>query len=181
MKALHLLVAAILIAGASVSAATEPRQGAAAEQAARTLIRTEIDPATFDELYVQASRAAVQNLEAAVQPSLQRALTDDERKRLSLFWQRKMRELLPYSAIEDRLVPRVTKQLSLEELQEINRFNGSPVGRKLAEVQAVISFEARASGEQMGKRLADKDWQAKVDEELKREFPLWFPTPGPGK
>jgi hypothetical protein len=181
VNAQHLLVAAILLAAPIGSLASEPPPGDTPEQATRTLIRTEIAPELFDGLYVQAARAAVQNFEPAVRSSIGRALTDDEKQRLQEFWQRKIRDLLPYSAIEDRLVPLVTKQLSVEELREINRFNSSPVGRKFAEMQVMISGEARAAGEELGKKLSDRDWQAKVDGEMKKEFPQLFPAAGFGK
>ncbi len=70
----------------------------------------------------------------------------------------------------------MVKNVSLEDLQEIKRFSDSPAGRRYAEVQAVIVREGRAAGEQLGKKLADTEWQTRVVEDLKREFPQWFPA-----
>ena len=178
---LCLVALTLLFVRSGTSLAAEPRSDETAEQAARVLIRTEIDPKVFDDLYVQASSAAVKNLEEAIRPSLRRGLTDDERKRLSLFWQRKIRELMPYSAIENRLVPLITKQVSLEDLEEINRFNSSSVGRKASEAQNLMSRETMAAGEQLGNKLGDKVWQSKVEEEMRRQFPQLFPRAIGGK
>ena len=162
---------------AAVAAADPALAGAKpeAEQIAREVVRTEINPAMMDELYLQAAEAASTNFQLAIQPGIKRALTDDEKQRLFVFWHEEMKVLLPYSAIEDMMVPIVSKNLSEEDLREVQRFFDTPAGRHLIEVKAVLMREGRAAGEQLGKRLADKDWQARVTAKMAEQFPQWFP------
>jgi len=157
------------------AAAAEP----GADELAREIVRNQVSPATMDDVYLQAAQQASNNFQLAIQPAIKRAVTEDEKQRLLLFWHTRIKDLLPYSAIEDLIAPVVTKNLSLEDLQEISRFTQSPTGRRYTEVQAVIMRESRAAGEQLGKKLADKEWQAKVVEDVKREFPQWFPASTP--
>ena len=77
------------------------------------------------------------------------------------------------------MVPIVSKNLSEEELREVQRFFDSPAGRHLIEVKAVLMREGRSAGEQLGKRLADKDWQARVTAKMAEQFPQWFPEAPP--
>jgi hypothetical protein len=152
-----------------------------ADDVAREIIRNQFSTATMDELYLQAAQQASTSFQLAIQPTLKRAVTDDEKQRLLVFWHAKIKDLLPYSAVEDVIAPILTKNVSLEDLQEINRFTQSPAGRRYADVQALITRESRSAGEQLGRKLADKEWQTKIVGELKEEFPQWFPASPPNE
>lgn len=173
---LHRVVTGVLVVAGIACGLVFAQPEPGATDIAKEIVRNQLSPAMMEEVYVQASQAASTQFQLAIQPAIKRAVTRDEQQRLLLFWHDKVKDLFPYSAIEDVIVSVVTKNVSLEDLQEIKRFSDSPAGRRYAEVQAVIVREARAAGEQLGAKLADKEWQARVAEELKREFPQWFPA-----
>jgi hypothetical protein len=150
----------------------------AAEEAARELVRNQIGPEYMEGIYQETAQAIALRFQADIQPTLKRALSDNEKQRLVFFWYGKIKELLPTSVVESLLVPVVTKYLTTNEIQELNRFYNTPLGKKLTKLLPSLTREAEAAGEQLGtKSLADKRVIAATTQELKTQFPQWFPTP----
>ena len=177
----RVIVPILMVAALATPCLAGNAEEGVAEQLARELVRLQLPPSSLDEMYVQATQAAVVNFENGIQPAIKRALTENEKQRLVLFWRKEIEAMLPYSSLEDLIVPVVTKNLTLDELQEIIKFSNSPAGRKLAEVQPIISREARSSGEMFARKFADKDWQARIAAELKEQFPQWYAKPEGGE
>jgi uncharacterized protein len=146
------------------------------EAAARTMVRTLIEPGMLKELYQTVAEQMATQFEVSIQPTLGRALTDNEKQRLVSFWHGKIVELMPSSTLEDLLVPVLTKHLSLAELRAIDEFYDTPAGRKLIEVQPLLMREAEVSGEQLGEKLANQEWVEATMKDLKAQFPSWFPA-----
>lgn len=150
-------------------------QSRSLEEAARLFIRNQVPADTLEELYDRAARMASLSFRAEMQAALERPISEREKQRLDLFWYQKIKELLPYSVLEDLCVPIITEHLTLDELREINRFFDTPVGKKLASVEAAMTKEAKGAGEELGRRMSDTDWMAATVEDLKVQFPEWFP------
>lgn len=146
--------------------------------AARELARTQFTDDTLEELYGQAASAAAMSFENSIQPALGRALTEGEKQRLLRFWHGQMVAIMPRSALEDLLVPLIARNLSLADLDEINRFNASAAGQRLTKVLPLLMREGQTAGERFATTMADEKWQAQMLEGLKSEFPQWFPAEG---
>lgn len=174
----------VLLLG-SVTLCAQPASSTSDEQrlntAARDLIRSQVRPEMLEELYTEGAGSASLHFQAALQPSLKRALSEDEKQRLYLFWYRKIKELLPYSTIQDLLSPVVAKHLTLAEMEQINEFYQTPVGRKLTDLAPALTREGRAAGEGLGRKMADKEWIENTTAELKRDLPSLFPEDSPDK
>lgn len=176
MHAVNVGLALIILSTATVFAQAKSTIAPAHEMAVRQLIRNQIAPEYLEDIYTEAARAAALDFQAQIQPALKRALSDDEKQRLWLFWYRKMKEAMPYAALEEMLLPVVAKYLTRAEVETINRFYQTPVGKKLVSLMPIIARESRGAGEEMGRKLADAKWVKSATEQLKGEFPYWFPA-----
>ncbi len=145
------------------------------ENAARAFIRIQVPEDFLEEVYQQSAQAAAMAVENQIQPAIGRAVTESEHSRLIMVLHTQMKELLPYSVLEDLMFPIVAKYLTLEDLRELNAFFNSDVGRKYTSIQAVLARESRIAGELLGQRMADGEWGQRLGRELKRQFPQWFP------
>ncbi len=173
---------AVMVLSMATVLAQETRPIAPAhDRAVRELIRQHIGPEYLEDVYAEAAGAAALHFQAQIQPALKRALSDDEKKRLWQFWHRKVKELMPPTSLEETLVPVVAKNLTLPEVEEINRFYQTPAGKKLASLTALLGREARSAGEEMVRKLADDKWVKSATEQLKAEFPSWFPAIAPAR
>lgn len=161
---------------AKKASAQAPQLSPDIEAAARDLVRHQFPPEYLQEVYQQATQMAVVAVENNIQPSIGRALSASERSRLTILCNDFMREALPYSEIEDLLYPIVAKHLTLEELNEINSFLKSPVGKKLTSANAALMREGQVAGELLGQRLSESDLGRKFSDRLRSEFPQWFPA-----
>lgn len=174
MRMLKVVIAAILLIASVSSSHAAGTPDKEADTVARQLVRTQIGPEYLEEIYTQGSQAATVNFENQILPALKRPLTANEKQRLLLFWHTRIKELIPYSVLEDLLVPVVTKHLTVEEMSEIIRFYDTPAGRKLTSVLPALTREAQSAGEQLGSKMADKKWLDATVEALKAEFPQFF-------
>jgi uncharacterized protein len=170
---LALVLMVIVSQPAQASPATESRQ----ELAVRELIRNQITPEYLETIYVDAASQASTQFQASIQPTLGRALFDDEKERLYAFWYRKVREMIPYESLEKILVPVFSRYFSLEELEEINQFYSTPVGRRLIELTPTLSREGGNAGRMLASKLtSSNEWMSSMLAELRAEFPYWFPN-----
>ncbi len=146
-----------------------------ADRLAREIVHADISEESLAEMHLIGAQTATNAFLAKMQVAIKREATQDEHDRLLLFYRDIMREIMPYSAMEDLLVPIVTKNLSLDDLREIKRFGESPAGRRLRDVQAQLMREAKAGGGELARRkMADKAWSDAMLSSLKKEFPQWF-------
>jgi hypothetical protein len=146
------------------------------EAAVRELIRATITPEYLEEVYATAAQQAAVQFQASIQPSLGRELTISENQRLYQFWNRKVREIMSYTALEKILTPVYTRLFTLEEVEEINRFYGTPTGIKLIELLPTLTREASNAGAQLATGfVSDQTWMTQTLSELQTEFPDWFP------
>lgn len=145
------------------------------EAAVRELIRTSVTPEYLEEVYATAAQQAAVQFQASIQPSLGRELTVGENQRLYQFWNRKVREIMSYTALEKVLTPVYMRLFTLEEVEEINRFYRTPTGAKLIDLLPTLTREAARAGEQLASGfVADPDWMTQTLDELRVEFPDWF-------
>jgi hypothetical protein len=79
--------------------------------------------------------------------------------------------------LDQMFIPTLIKYFTLDELREVNQFYDTPTGKKLTKLNPILSREMQSVGENIGAKVADKKWQATVLEELKSEFPQWYPAP----
>jgi hypothetical protein len=156
----------------------EAQDGSALEKAAREFVRYQLPAESLEETYHQATQASVVAIENSIQPIIGRAVSDSERSRLTILCNQMIREVLPYSELEDLVYPIVANHLTLEELEAINLFMASPVGQKYVSVSAALMREGQAAGELLGQRLADSEWGEQFGEELRSQFPQWFVEDG---
>jgi len=68
----------------------------------------------------------------------------------------------------------MTKYLSSDDIVEINRFFGTPTGKKWVSLAPVMTQEAQKFGEEMGRALVDQKTMIKILQDLMAEFPSWF-------
>lgn len=146
------------------------------DKAIRQMIKTQFTPAILDDLYLEVSTQIALEYWTAIQPILKRTILESEKQRLQNFWYKKTQELMPYSVIEDLLVPVVAKHLTYEEVLEINQFFATPTGKKFIALIPIISREAQVAGSKFVNKYADSKWVDSVDKELKILFPDWFPN-----
>lgn len=159
-------------AAAQVPAATRSPQ----ELAAQELIRSQITPEYLETVYVEAAGQASIQFQASIQPTLARAMSENEKQRLYAFWYRKVREMIPYAAMEQMLVPVYVRYFTLEELEEINQFYQTPVGRKMSELSPTLFQEGSNAGQELTRNfVANEEWMNATLTELRSEFPSWFP------
>ncbi len=145
------------------------------ETVVRELIRASITPEYLEEVYAVAAQQAAVQFQANIQPSLGRELTVSENQRLYQFWNRKVREVMSYAALEKVLTPVYLRLFTLEEVEEINRFYRTPTGAKLIELLPTLTREAASAGEQLASGfVSDRAWMTQTLEELQMEFPDWF-------
>jgi hypothetical protein len=166
----------IILSMATVLAQEKDVIAPAHEMAVRELIRSQITPQYMEDIYVEAARTAALHFQATAQAALKRELSDHEKQRLSLFWYRQMKEVMSYASLEEMLLPVVAKYLTLAEVEEINRFNQTPVGKKLTSLMSILTREAEGAGATMMRKVADEKWLKSMMEKLKIEFPHWFPA-----
>ncbi|MFM7427008.1 MAG: DUF2059 domain-containing protein [Elainella sp.] len=146
------------------------------EAAVRELIRASITPEYLEEVYAVAAQQAAVQFQASIQPTLGRELTVSENQRLYRFWDRKVREIMSYTALEKVLTPVYMRLFTLEEVEEINQFYRTPTGAKLIELLPTLTREATRAGEQLASGfVSDPAWMGQTLDELRFEFPDWFP------
>ena len=176
MKLLRCGAVLLLLTATQAVSRDKPDPKQQAEEAAREFVRNQLGGEALEDMYQQGAQAATLNFQVSIQPALKRALTDDEKNRLYLFWHEKMKGLMPPERFEDLLVPLVTKYLTGDEIQEINAFYATRTGMKVLQMQPSLAREARVAGQEFARKLADKDWQAAIVEDLKNQFPQFFPS-----
>lgn len=145
------------------------------EKAARELIRHQIPDDFLEEVYRQGAKQCDMAAENAIQPSIGRAITDTERSRLVIICYNIMKDALPYSVVEDMLYPIVAKHLTAADLKAVNAFLETPAGQKLSSLQAAFTREGQTAGEELGRRLSNEKWGKRMQQDLKTQFPQWFP------
>ncbi len=144
----------------------------ARDAAIRTMVGYQIGPEYLEMVYVEAAQAASNGFLAEVGPILKRAPTEQEKQEMVLFWHGEIKQLLSYPRLQDLLVPVFARHFSLEEIQEINRFYESPVGRKLTRLAPVMASDARqAAMELVSSALGDEKWKQAFVERLLVRFP----------
>jgi hypothetical protein len=74
------------------------------------------------------------------------------------FWVSLEDEMLKTSITDliDLLVPIYQKHLSLDEINQLTAFYGSPIGKKFAEKTPLITQESMAAGQQWGMKIGQK-------------------------
>ena len=145
------------------------------DNAAQQLLKSQLSPQILENMYIEVSSQMALAFQAKIQPAIQREITDSEKQRLQLFWYNKLKELMPYSVIEEMLLPVFKKHLTYEEMTKINEFYSTPVGRKLIELLPIITRESQAAGEDLARKLGDQEVMNKLIGEMKAQFPQWFP------
>jgi hypothetical protein len=147
----------------------------AQQDASRELARNQIRAVGIEQAYIPAAQAMTTQFQAAIQPTLKREMSDDEKQRLLLFWYKKVKELMPQKVLEDLLMPAIAKYLTPVDISEINRFFRTPTGKKWLDLGPIMARETAGVGEELGRTLAEETWVNKAVQELKSEFPSWFP------
>ena len=147
----------------------------ALEEAARKLVRTQIPAEMLEELYQQAAQTMAIMIENQIQPTIERVVSDSERSRLIVFCYNAIKDLMPYSVLEDIVFPILARHFTVDDLNSINDFLATPVGQKLASAQAMIAREGQSAGEQLGRKMGDSSWGDNMALEFKKQFPQWFP------
>jgi hypothetical protein len=163
-----------LAVGAASPTSAEQRLDVAARELVRVQSPEQLE-GILEEIYVRFARATSIQFQGLAQASLKRALSEDEKQRLYLFFYRKAKELLSYTFFEDLLVSVYSKHLTLNEIEQINDFYRTPVGRKLAALGPAIKPELNARSEELWREKANKKWTEDAAAELKREIPSLFP------
>ncbi len=144
------------------------------EDVARKLIHTILPKETLTPLYQDAAENATLNMIASLKAKSNNPITEKQRARLTTFWHEKVKELMPYSVLENLLLPIVMKHLTLGEIRQINEFNQTPVGQKLIKIQPILMKEGKTAGEILGRRMANEEWGKNLAKELQSEFPSLF-------
>jgi len=145
------------------------------ELAVREFIQNQVSPEYMEELYAEAASQASVQFQASIQPTLKRALSDNEKQRLYMFWYRKAKDMIPSATLEQILVPLYVRYFTLDEVEEINRFYRTPVGKKLTALTPKLTRESQSAGEELARKItANKEWMDSTLRELKAEFPSWF-------
>jgi hypothetical protein len=147
------------------------------EKAGRQLVRNILTTDYSEELCRVAGDQAALSFEVSIQSSLKRPLTDSEKQRMRFFWYKKMKTFANPDTLDQMFIPTLIKYFTLDELREVNQFYDTPTGKKLTKLNPILSREMQSVGENIGAKVADKKWQATVLEELKSEFPQWYPAP----
>ncbi len=142
-------------------------------EAAKAFLHLQVNPEIMEESYQQTATHIATKFQLDIQPKINRAFTEDEVRRLQFFWYNRLKDMMPYSKLEELIVPVITKNFTVDELHDINRFLQSPTGLKLTEIQPIIAEEARIAGEEMGKKIADKQWIEATKQDLMIQFPQW--------
>jgi len=142
----------------------------------RQLIRVTIGPENMENMYITVSNQMALTFQASIQLTIKRAITDSEKRRLQIFWYNALKDLMPYSALEDMLAPAISKYLTFEEVLKINQFYSTPVGKKMVKLMPVITREAESAGEELGRKLGDSEVMGKIMYKMKQQFPQWFPS-----
>jgi hypothetical protein len=150
------------------------RRSGAQSDPARELVQNEIKAAGMENLYTTVAGQMTAQFIVAIQPSLKREPTDNEKQRLNVFWYKKLKELMPETALEDLLVPVVKKYLSTDDMSEINTFFRTATGQKFLEVSPIMSRQAEGAGAELAAKLMNPGAVDKMINDLKAEFPYWF-------
>lgn len=145
------------------------------ELAVRELIHLSINSQSLEEIYVQAASQASSAFQESIEPTLARPLTSDEKQRLYIFWYKKMKEMMPYEALEKMLIPIYMRTFTLDEVVGINEFYHTPLGARLLQLLPTLTRELGNAGEQLtSKFTSKKEWMNSTLKELRTEFPDWF-------
>lgn len=168
-----LLTLLALVAGGHAAHASAAADTSALA-AARTLVRYTIGERMMEPIYQFSTQQASTQFEAAIQPTLGRALTAEEKQDLASFWYVQIKELLPYSQMETMIVPVVLENLSAADIRAANAFYGSPAGQRFLAAQPAVIQGAQAAGQRMGTQLVTPEWTERVMRDLRKRFPAWF-------
>lgn len=76
----------------------------------------------------------------------------------SEFWDELVKEMKHTSMTElvDMLIPVYQRHFSLKEIKQLNDFYQSPIGKKFAEKQPLVTQESMMIGQQWGMKLGEK-------------------------
>ena len=166
-----IVAVALFMCSASLYAQVDP---------ARQLVRTLSAGDDVEGIYQKAATAFANRMQPAIQSKIKRLMTDDEKERLAQFWHTKIVEWMPISALEDILVADLNKNLNSDEIDELNTFYRSDLGKKLLMLSPILKKEARDAVTELARKAAGKDNIEKIGNDLKKEFPEWFDASKPG-
>lgn len=144
--------------------------------AIETLVRDAVlTSENLEQMYALAAQQAATEFQVTIQPALGRELTDAETQRLYRFWDRKVREMMPYEVLAQTLVPIFTRLLTPADLELLNDPQSSAGQERLAELAPQLFNEATSAGQQLAQGyVSDPVWMDNTLEELRVEFPDWF-------
>jgi len=136
------------------------------EQAIRQFIENQISEQHLNETYLFVSGQLANMFQEGFQTELQRQLSENEKQHLHYFWFRKIKEIMPPSALEAFLIPVVTRYLTYDDIMEINHFYSTQLGKKLRYLLPVMERESKAFGQIIGRKLGNSEWMNSTIKEM---------------
>jgi len=167
-----LLFALIVIAGTALAQDTNKNQRA--QKAARDLFRNTSGPDMLEQEYKDSAEKMALQLEMNGQKNLKREITAIEKQSLRLFCIGKMKELMSYSTLEALSVPIILKHLTIEEIDQANKFFASETGRKMTALYGVMRQESEKAGRVAADKMTTPEWVDKFLTEFNQKFPGWI-------
>jgi hypothetical protein len=149
----------------------------AQEQAALELVRTLSASEDLEGIYKRAANAFAIRMQPAIQAKLKRELTEDEKTKLVQYLYSTLKEILPIDGMENALVGIITANLTTDEIQDLNTFYQSPLGKKLLALQPVFKSELQKAAYGFVQKASEKENVERLRKELHDQFPEWFDRP----
>lgn len=165
------LVAAVL-GGAAEAVAQQDRQ----RELARELAHLMLDNPTRRGVDEQVGASMMQAIGLTLQQRLNRRLLEMEWRMVGEIVQRFVGEVLPSSRTEALAAEVYMRHFSADELEELLRFQRSPVGRKAAELTPTIRLQ---TVEAMDREIRDSPALPGMLAELRHAFPVLGGAEGP--
>ncbi|MFM7426216.1 MAG: hypothetical protein ACKO7W_14700 [Elainella sp.] len=168
-------LAQLTLAQTLTAQATQPSDSSHAAAVQRLVRDTVLVPENLEQMYAMATQEAATAFQVTIQPGLGRELTEAEIQRLYQFWDRKVREIMPYEVLAQALVPIFTRLLTPADLELLNGPPTRAAEARMAELAPQLFSEATNAGQQIAQGyVSDSVWMNNTLEELRNEFPHWF-------